>query len=262
MNGAVAEVMLDRPAKKNALSPELFEALIATGSELAARDEVRAVVLHGAGGTFCAGIDTSTFSNPELAAGTAGRLAPMPGSAANFYQRAATIWREVPVPVIAAVDGVAFGAGLQVAMGADIRIAAPEARLSVMEIRWGIIPDMALTVTMRHCVRLDVLIELACSGRIVSAREALPMGLVTRLDADPLCAARALAKDIAGRSPHAVRAAKALLTSGFGEPPDEALAREARLQATLLGTANQREAVISNMEKREPRFDDFVSGST
>jgi enoyl-CoA hydratase/carnithine racemase len=258
VNAHVAVVTLNRPGKHNALNMEMFEALIDAGRALAKNVSLRAVILRGAGEHFCAGIDTSIFSASATGAGLAGRMAPMADSAANFFQRAAFVWRELPVPVIAAVNGVAFGAGLQLAMGADIRIAAESARFSVMEIRWGIIPDMAISNTMRHTVRLDRLKELVYTGRIVSAPEAESMGLVTTIAADPLLTAQQLATDIAARSPHAVRAAKALLNTALDEAPAAALRREAELQVGLMGSANQAEAVRANREQREPRFDDVV----
>jgi enoyl-CoA hydratase/carnithine racemase len=179
-------------------------------------------------------------------------------SPANFFQRAAYVWRELPVPVIAAVDGVAFGGGLQIAMGADVRIASPSARFSIMEIRWGIIPDMAISQTMRHTVRLDRLTELVMTGRIFAAVEAEKIGVITAIAGDPYAAAHELAATIAGKSPHAVRAAKSLLNKCFDEQPADALQLEARLQSDLMGRPNQLEAVRANRDKREPRFQDAV----
>lgn len=254
----VAVVTLNRPERHNAVNLEMFEALASAGRGLAADRAVRAVVLCGAGDNFCAGIDTSIFSDTGSDVTGDGRMEPQQGSPANFFQRAALVWRELPVPVIAAINGVAFGAGLQIAMGADIRIAGETARLSVMEIRWGLVPDMAITNTMRHVVPQDRLRELVYTGRIVNVAEAEALGLVTARAADPVAAAHRLATEIAAKSPDAVRAAKELLDAGFDESPDAALAREARLQRALIGSANQHEAVIANLEKREPRFDDPV----
>jgi len=182
----VAVVTLNRPHKHNALNLEMLEALTDAGRTLAADRRVRAVVLCGAGDTFCAGIDTSIFTATGIAAAGAGRMRPMSDSPANFFQRAALVWQELPVPVIAAIDGVAFGGGLQIAMGADIRLAAETARFSVMEIRWGIVPDMGITSSMRHVMPLDRLKELVFTGRIVAAPEAHELGLVTALSAEPV----------------------------------------------------------------------------
>jgi len=253
----VARVTLNRPGKMNAVSLELFAALGETGQMLAKDRSVRAVVLSGAGEHFCAGIDTSVFS-----AGDAGidatMMAPQDGSPANLFQRAAYVWRELEVPVICAIHGVAFGAGLQIALGADIRYAAPDARFSVMEAKWGLLPDMAISVTARNVVPLDRLKELAFTARVVDADEALGTGLVTRICEDPLAAASATAADIAGRSPSAVRAMKQLFDGAWDAQPAAALALEARLQSGLLGAENQREAVLANLEKRAPLFGDTI----
>jgi len=256
--GHVAEVILDRPAKHNALDMDMFSGLADAAAALRADASVRAVVLRGAGDNFCAGIDTSMFSggaglDPAL-------MAPQPGSAANLFQLAAVGWRELPVPVIAALHGIAWGAGLQVALGADLRYAHPATRLSVMEIRWGLVPDMGLTVTARGLVRADVLRELSLSGRIVEAREAERLGLVTALQEDPVDAARHMAAAIAAGSPDAVRGIKRLLTEGLDSAPEQALRLEAVIQSGLLGSANQTEAVRANIEKREPAFRDYEPG--
>ncbi|MEQ8205555.1 MAG: crotonase/enoyl-CoA hydratase family protein [Woeseia sp.] len=250
----VAIVTLSRPDKLNALNIATFQALIDTGKALSADQSVRAVVLCGAGEHFCAGIDTSVFMGGGLNAAAGSRMAPMDDSPANFFQRAAMIWHELPVPVIAALQGVVYGGGLQIALGADYRIAAPSTRCSVMEVRWGIIPDMGISATTRATVRLDHLRELVYTGRIVEADEALAIGLLSRLEDDPLQAAKELAATIARNSPDAVRAGKYLLNQVFDEAPARALRREALVQAKILGQANQVEAVRSNMEKREPAF--------
>lgn len=251
----VATVTLSRPNKGNAINTEMFAALSGAGRQIAQTEGVRAVVLCGEGEHFCTGIDISSFSASE---DLGNKLQPLPDSAANLFQDVAFVWRELDVPVIAALHGAVFGGGLQIAMGADVRIAHPDTRCSVMEIRWGIIPDMALTATMRDVVRLDQLRELVYTGRVVAAEEARSIGLLTSLDENPLNRAAQLAAEIAGRSPDAVQAAKALLRDGFDLPVEKSLRREAELQGPLLGGANQREAVISNMEKREPRFCDIV----
>ena len=203
---------------------------------------MRSVVLSGEGRAFCAGLDFSSFA--ALAGG------PSPGprpsrqlfdrdaeSPANFAQRAALIWTELPVPVIAAIHGVAYGGGLQIALGADIRYVAPDARLSVMEVKWGLVPDMSGTQTLRHLVRLDVAKELAFTGRVVGGSEAVGLGLATHLSDTPQEAARALAREIAGKSPEAVRAAKRLLSSAFVSGTEEGLRLEQSLQGALLGQA-------------------------
>ncbi len=251
----IANVELNRPDKKNAVSLDMFAELAEAGDRIRADHSVRVVVLSGAGDSFCAGIDTSIFGadGPGIDAST---MAPQAPSPANFYQRAAYVWQEVPVPVICAIHGVAFGAGMQIALGADIRYAAPDARLSVMEARWGIIPDMAISTTARNVVPLDRIKELAYTARVIGAAEALRIGLITQVHDDPLVAARAVAEEISMRSPSAVRAMKQLFDGGWRAPAAESLALEARLQSGLLGGENQREAVLANIEKRKPNFVD------
>ncbi len=248
----VAQVTLNRAEKHNAVDRAMFDAIIATGHELSADRSLRAVVLRGAGVNFCAGIDVSVFQGGE----GIGSLEPLEGSLANLYQSAAWVWRELPVPVIAALNGVVFGAGLQIALGADIRIAAPDARLSVMEIKWGLIPDMSIAATLPALMPYDKAAELAWTGRVVAAAEALALGLVTRVDDDPLAAAGALASDVASRSPDAVRGIKRLFREAWADRDAELLRREAELQLAVMAAPNQREAVAANLQKREPEFGD------
>lgn len=251
----IADVALNRPQKHNALSLELFEALADAGEKIAADSSVRAVVLHGNGENFCAGIDTSVFT-ASFAEDFAGMMQPQSGSPANFFQRPAYVWREIPVPVICAINGYAFGGGLQIALGADIRYASPGARLSIMEIKWGLIPDLAISTTARNIVAADRLKELAFSGRIVDGEQALELGLVTSLHPDPYAAAMLTATEIAGRSPDAIRGIKRLFNEALDVSEGDALALEARIQSGIMGRANQREAIQANMEKRAPVFKD------
>lgn len=253
----VADVRLNRPEKLNALDRAMFEALVETGKRLAADRSLRAVVLSGEGRGFCAGLDFASFMAMGNADPGAALLDRGGGdSPANFAQRAAWVWTELPVPVIAAMHGVAYGGGLQIALGADIRIAAPDAQLSVMEIKWGLIPDMSGTQTLRHLVRLDVAKELTFTGRVVSGREAAELGLVTRVAEDPRAAALAMAREIAGKSPDAIRAGKHLLDQAPLLSVADGLRLEERLQRGLIGSANQLEAVAANMQKRPPAFRD------
>jgi enoyl-CoA hydratase/carnithine racemase len=212
---------------------------------------VRAVVLSGEGKGFCAGLDFKSF----LSSGGSDLFSRGDGPA-NGAQRAAWVWQEVPVPVIAAIHGVAFGGGLQIALGADIRYAAPDAELSVMEIKWGLVPDMSGTQTLRRLVGLDVAKELTFTGRIMSGREAEALGLVTHTHDDPRARALEIARDIAGKSPDAIRASKKLLNASGLLSVEAGLALEAELQRGLLGSPNQIEAVTANFEKRTPRFKD------
>ncbi len=249
----VANVTLNRPDKMNAVSLGMFAELGEIGGRIAADRSVRVVVLSGAGENFCAGIDTAIFSKDGLGI-DASAMAPQAPSPANLFQRAAYVWREVPVPVLCVIHGVAFGAGMQIALGADIRYATPEARFSIMEAKWGLIPDLGISATARGVVPLDRIKELAFTARIVSGSDALRLGLITQLHDDPLAAARATADEIAAKSPSAVRAIKQLFDSGWNAPVAEALALEARLQMGLLGGEDQREAVLANIEKRAPNF--------
>jgi enoyl-CoA hydratase/carnithine racemase len=249
----IADVRLARPDKLNALDGAMFEALVAVGEKLAADRSLRAVVLSGEGRAFCAGLDVASF----LGGGGARDLFARSGaSPANFAQRAAWVWTELPVPVVAAIHGVAFGGGLQIALAADLRIVAPDARLSVMEIKWGLVPDMSGTQTLRRLVRLDVAKELTYTGRIVSGAEAVALGLATRVADAPRDAAFELAREIAGREPQAVRAAKRLLDASGVIGVEEGLLLEEELQRSLLGKPNQLEAVRANAEKRAARYRD------
>jgi enoyl-CoA hydratase/carnithine racemase len=254
LEAGVADVRLARPDKLNALDLPMFEALAAAGRALAGERGLRAVVLSGEGRAFCAGIDVSAFSAVTGDGGNGpGLLDLYDGGPATRAQQAAWTWTALPVPVIAAVHGVCFGGGLQIALAADLRLVAPDARLSVMEIKWGLVPDMSGTQTLRRLVRLDVAKELAFTGREVGGEEAVALGLATRCCEDPRREALELARQIAGRSPSAIRAAKRLLDASGLVPVEEGLALEAKLQRGLLGGADQREAVRASMRELGPR---------
>jgi enoyl-CoA hydratase/carnithine racemase len=254
----IAEVTLNRPDKLNALDPAMFDSIIAAGERLTRTANLRAAVLAGAGKGFCAGLDKVSFE--AMAGGGAGQhfadIVTRTHGIANAWQQAAHVWRTLPVPVIAAIHGVAFGGGFQIALGADIRYMTPEARLSIMEVKWGLIPDMTGIARMRELARSDVVRELAMTGRIFSGAEALAYGFATSLHADPLVAARSTAKEIAARNPDAVRSVKRLLN--FANDADAAaiLLAESKEQAALIGSPNQIEAVRAGMEGRPGRFAD------
>ncbi|MDH3759158.1 MAG: crotonase/enoyl-CoA hydratase family protein, partial [Gammaproteobacteria bacterium] len=213
--------------------------------------------LHGAGDNFCAGLDLGVMQG--VAGFDATALEPVAGSPANLFQRAAYAWRELPMPVICALQGVTFGGGFQIAMGADLRYAAPGTQFSIMESKWGLIPDMAISTTLRNIVPPDRIKELAWTARVFDATEALQLGVVTAISDEPLETARKMAARIRGRSPEAVRGIKRLVNEAWQTSEQEALALEARLQLVLLGTENQVEAVRANLEKREPGFVDRPS---
>jgi len=259
----VVELHLSRADKMNALDPAMFDALIEAGESLRGDKTARAVVISGRGKAFCAGLDMASFERMQqqgagadvLGEGAAGAdLVVRTHGIANAAQQVAMVWREVPVPVIAAVHGVAFGGGLQVALGADIRIVAPDTKLSVMEIKWGLVPDMAGMVLMRELARSDVVRELTFTGRIFSGEEALRLGFATRVSADPLAEALQMAHEIAGKSPDAIRAGKRLLNASLSQNAAELLLAESVEQKALIGSPNQVEAVKANIERRAPRF--------
>jgi len=251
----VADVCLVRGDKMNALDVAMFDALGAAIDRLKGEKGLRAVVLHGEGRAFCAGLDMDRFSKlADLAAGGARDLRARTHGLANSAQHVAWGWRAIAVPVIAAVHGVAFGGGLQVALGADIRLVTADLKMSVMEIKWGLVPDMAGIALMRGLLRDDVVRELAYTGRVVSGQEAVAIGLATRVSADPLAEAYALAREIAQRSPDAVRADKRLFNLAATGSSAAVLQAESDEQVALMGAPNQVEAVRANLEKRPPRF--------
>lgn len=255
-DGHIAEVTLNRPDKYNALSPDVFQGLAAAGEEIRGDSAIRAVILSGAGKNFCAGLDLDSFSKGGLDADRfRDRALNLPeGEIANPFQKPAYVWKQIEVPVIAALHGVAYGGGTQIALGADIRIAAPDTRMSVMEIKWGLIPDMALTTILPRLTRMDVAKDLIMTGRVVGAEEAQEIGLVTRIADNPMAAAREAAEAIIARNPDAVRRGKTLIEQTWSMEPADALRREAELQAEIMGQPNQIEAVMANMQKRAPVF--------
>jgi enoyl-CoA hydratase/carnithine racemase len=250
----VAVVSLTRADKHNALDVAMFEQITGAADRLAGQNGVRAVVLHGEGPSFCSGLDVVSI----MAAGNGldGLVDRVHGEVPNWFQRAAHAWLELPVPVIAAVHGNCFGGGLQIALGADIRIAAPDTRLSVMEVKWGLVPDMSITRTLPRLVAIDVAKELTFTGRVFDGAEALALGVVTRVAEDPLAAARALAAEIAARSPDAVRAAKRLYEESWTGEAERTLALEAELQLELIGSPNQLAAVAAGFSKEPATFVD------
>jgi enoyl-CoA hydratase/carnithine racemase len=262
IEGGVADVRLNRPDKINALDPAMFAAIVEAGESLKADRSVRAVVLSGEGRGFCAGLDFSSFQamagdGPrDTAADPGPNIMSTESRITHLGQQAAYVWQELEVPVIAAVHGVALGGGAQIALGADLRIVAPAARFSILDIRWGLIPDMTGTWMLPHLVGLDVAKELTFTGRMVSGEEAVRIGLATRVADDPRAEALALAKEIAGKSPHAVRGAKRLLNASPGRPVAEQFADERKTIGSLIGSANQVEAVTAYFEKRDPAFED------
>lgn len=258
LHDGVADVRLVRGDKMNALDDAMFDALRRTGEALKTLRGVRAVVLSGEGRAFCAGLDTANFG--RMASGERDgahllRGERTPGGA-NPSQQAVMVWRELPVPVIAAVHGVAYGGGFQLALGADLRLMHPHTRLSIMEINWGLVPDMGGVVLLRRLVRDDVARELAYTGRVFDGNEALQLGLATRVCDDPYAEALVLARQIAERSPLAMRAAKRLFDLPAQASSADILLAESREQAALIGAPEQREAVQARLQQRRGVFDD------
>ena len=264
----VADVRLNRPDKINALDQPMFTALRRAAEGIAGDPSVRAVVISGEGKGFCAGLDLTALTGPFDQTSGAGSAPPtreqragsitdrLEGSIANWAQQAAYGWTELPVPVIAAIHGVALGGGAQIALAADIRIIAPDARLSLLEIRWGLVPDMTGTASLTRLVPLDVAKELTWTGRMVEGEEAVRIGLATRVSDDPRKDALALAADIAGRNPDAIRAGKRLLQQAGQVSLAQQFLDESAEMGRLIGSPNQMEAVAAWFDKREPVFGD------
>lgn len=268
IDGGVADVRLNRPDKMNALDGPMFRAIGAAIDRLADDRSVRAVVLSGEGRGFCAGLDIASFlgtgddgatDDGDGGGSSFDMLGHRPdGRITNLAQHVARGWTDLPVPVIAAVHGHALGGGIQIALGADIRITAPDAKFSVLEIRWGLLPDMTGLQSLSRLVGLDVAKELAFTGRFVSGTEAVELGVATRVADDPRSAAMDLAHEIAGKNPHAIRGIKELANATGTRPLAESLREETRLMVELIGSPNQMEAVMAHFEQRAPEFVDPV----
>lgn len=252
----IAHVTLNRPDKMNALDDAMFDALCAAGDELKESKTLRAVVISGAGKSFCAGLDLSKFGMPDEngEAIPEEKLAPRTHGAANKPQYSSWVWRELEVPVIAALHGAVIGGGCQIALGADMRYVHPEAKVAIFEMQWGIIPDMGATPFLLECVADDVARELIYTNRMLSGIEAKTLGLATEVYEDPLTAAFATAREIALRNPDAVRAAKRLLNKAPFLSAEETLQLESTEQDKILGHKNQMERAVAVMMKRTPNY--------
>lgn len=258
----IADVRLNRPDKMNALDNAMFDGICEAIDRLGNEPGVRVVVLSGEGKAFCAGLDLSSFSNSGASGGGDGptsRLVPRTHGDANRPQHVAWGWRTLPVPVIAAIHGVAFGGGFQIACGADVRFTAPDTKHAVMEMKWGLVPDMAGIAIMRTVARDDVIRDLTYTHRVFLGDEAKEYGFATHVTKTPFDDAMAMAKHIARKNPDAVRASKRLLNLAQDERAAEILLAESEEQAKIIGTANQMESVMSEMQKREPKFADTAA---
>lgn len=256
----IADVRMTRADKRNALDGAMFSALADAGERLKSEPGVRVVVLSGEGSSFCAGLDFSSFQSMaggEGASNNEGNPGAMKqGRITHLGQQVCWVWQELPVPVIAAVHGHALGGGIQIALGADIRIVHPDTQMSVREVHWGLVPDMTGSLVLSQLVRPDVAKELTFTARVFDGREAFALGLATRLSDQPYEDAMAMAGEIAGRSPDAVRGAKALFNGLLHERAAAQFAEERRLIGSVIGRPNQVEAVMSNFEKRDPVYTD------
>ena len=238
--------------------------VVDAGERLKTEKGVRVVVVSGNGASFCAGLDFSSFQGMASGEGVGGGgdrpnravTDVADGAITHHGQQASWVWQEIPVPVIAAVHGHALGGGIQIALGADIRIVHPDTKLSVREVFWGLVPDMTGTFFLSRLVGADVAKELVFTARIFDGREAKELGLATQLSDDPRVTAMEMAKEIAQRSPDAVRAAKALMNGLLLQGAAEQFAAERSGIGSLVGRANQREAVMSYFEQRPPAFVD------
>ncbi|WP_300378935.1 crotonase/enoyl-CoA hydratase family protein [Henriciella sp.] len=260
-SNGVADVKLVRSDKMNALDDAMFSALIETSEALAKDRSVRCVVLSGEGRAFCAGLDMGNFGKMAEggSSGSPGGRSPLAERThgiANRAQQAVWGWHDLPVPVIAAVHGVALGGGFQVMLGSDIRIVHPETKLSVMEIKWGLVPDMAGTAIMKHLCRDDILRELTYTGRIFSGADAQSYGFATEVSDKPYERAMELATTIASKNPDAIRANKKIFNSVRQMSDGDALMQESVLQDEIIGSKNQIEAVMAELEKRPAAFSD------
>ena len=251
----VAHVTLIRGDKMNAVDPKMAEAIVEAGEALMDNTDIRAVLLSGEGRAFCAGLDVASFGDHASGGDQTERVVSRTHGTSNLMQRVATIWRDLPVPVIAAVQGAAFGAGFQLALGADVRIAAPGTKFAVMEAKWGLVPDMGGMVIMPHLMRSDVIRLMTYTAEPVTAEQGLSWGFVTEIAEDPQARAQEIVANIAEKSPSGTRLAKALISlAESGASEAEVLMAESVEQAKLIGGAHQIEIVSANMGKRKPSF--------
>ncbi len=248
----IATVTLNRPDKMNGLDLEMIDQLCATGKALRSDKSVRVVILRGAGPCFSAGLDFAKVMKQPSGIMRA-FLRPI-WKDRNAFQQCCWVWRELPVPVIAAIHGHCYGGGLQIALAADFRYASEDARLSVMEIRYGLIPDLTGTRTLSELVRMDVAKELSMTGRILPAAEAQELGLITRLVEDPYTEALATATQLTEKSPDALAGIKKVFHENWTADESAALGNERSIQARLLMGQNQRRALKAGMRKERPKF--------
>lgn len=250
--GDVAHVRLNRPEKHNGLTLDMIDDLAKAADRVAKDRSLRAVVLSGNGESFCSGLDFA--STGAQRARVMRSLIPKRHTAANNFQAAGWAWRNVPVPVIAVVTGHCFGGGMQIALGADFRFAEPNADFSIMEARWGLIPDMSLSVSIAELTTIDIAKRLTMTGEIFSAAQALEYGLISGVADDPYAAADELINAIRERSPDAVAAAKALFEQTWYNGSRLSFPVEQALQIRLLRGRNHAIARKAGLAKQTPEF--------
>ena len=259
----IADVRLNRPEKLNALDTGMFRAIVNAGEELKERSDVRVAVLSGEGRSFCAGLDFASFQamgesenqanvDADDMADTAANS--LEGRITHLGQQAAWVWQELEVPVIGAITGHALGGGFQIAMGPDIRIVHPDTKMSVLEIRWGLVPDMGASVLLPPVVGLDVAKEMYFTGKMISGSEAVELGVATRTADNPHAEAMELAREISEKNPEAIRRMKNILNGLSERNTAERFAAEREHIGALIGSRNQTEAVSAFLEKRRPEF--------
>ncbi|AML50300.1 crotonase/enoyl-CoA hydratase family protein [Falsihalocynthiibacter arcticus] len=256
MDGPVAVVALCRPEKRNALDLEMIQAIVETGEALMDRKDIRAVVLCGDGPSFCAGLDTSTFGTLVAQMSKTGGITARTHGDSNLFQRATMVWRDLPMPVIAAVHGHVYGGGFQIMLGADMRIARPDSKFSIREGKWGLIPDMGGMALLPQLARADLIRKYIYSAEVFDGNAALNAGFITEINDDPKARALEIACDIATKNPDAICVAKELITEIEHASVPDVLMAESVAQAKLLGTPNQMEAIMAGLEGRKANYKD------
>jgi len=250
---SIAYVSLNRPESHNGVDEDMIVQLINTAKRIKKDRSIRCVILQGNGASFCAGLDFNSVSKrPSVIPRF---FIKLPWRKDNMFQRVALVWRDLPVPVIAVVHGNCFGAGMQIILAADYRIATPDANLSILEMKWGLIPDMSGMVTISRLTRVDIAQELTMTGRFFSGAEAAEYGLVSKVSDTPLEAAQDMAKLIAKQSPDAIAATKYLYKKTWKKDTRAALFWERMVQLRLLGRKNQRIAMKNGLSKGKDKKD-------
>lgn len=248
----VAYVTLTRADKYNALDWDMLCALVDAATEIGRDKSIRAVILQGEGKAFCSGLDFPSFTKSPVHM-VRGFL-KYGIKTTNLFQEVAWCWRRLPVPVIAVIHGYCYGGGVQIALGADFRFTTPDCEFSILEAKWGLIPDMTGTVTLRELLPMDQAKLLAMTGRMFTGTEALGLNLVTGVSNDPLAEAEKVVAEIKSRSPDSVAATKQLFQETWVAGVCRAFSRESRIQLGLLLGKNQKIAVQANSKKEKPEF--------